>query len=126
MAGRNMRSLGAGKEELARDFLLGQGFQILTMNFRTRFGEIDIVARETEPGGRKVLVFTEVKYRETGKAGTPLEAVDYRKQRRISRTALYYMMKHSVPEGTPIRFDCIGIDGNGKIRLLRNAFDFTG
>ena len=67
-------------ERKAGAYLEGLGYEILEYNFRGRGGEIDIVAREN-----RYLIFVEVKYRRNEKTGSPLEAVDDRKQRRICR-----------------------------------------
>lgn len=113
----NSRKRGAQYEKVAADYLEKQGLQILQRNFSSRFGEIDIVARE----GR-YLVFVEVKYRATDSGGHPLEAVDIRKQRRIGRTADFYLLRFGYGEATPCRFDVVGIVGD-EIIHVRNAFE---
>ena len=80
----NKRKIGSRYEEAAAAFLQKQGFRILGKNFRCRQGEIDLVCREG-----KELVFTEVKYRSDASCGSPFEAVDFRKQEKIRRTALF-------------------------------------
>jgi putative endonuclease len=114
----NKRKIGSGYENLAAAFLKQQGYLIREMNFRCRQGEIDIVAQEG-----KYLVFAEVKYRKDMAEGGPLAAVDARKQRQISRTALFYLSKNRLPEDTPVRFDAVGITPD-ETKLVRNAFDF--
>ena len=69
------------------------------------------------------LVFVEVKYRKDSRKGNPLEAISLRKQRAISRCALYYMKKKGFSE-MPVRFDVVGILGE-EIQLVQNAFEFT-
>lgn len=115
--GNSSRKRGAQYEELAVDYLKQQGFQILQRNFSSRFGEIDIIAREG-----KYLVFVEVKYRATDSGGHPLEAVDVRKQRRIWKTAEFYCLRYGYGENTPCRFDVVGIIGD-EIIHVRNAFE---
>ena len=78
---------------------------------------MDIVARDKE-----YLVFVEVKYRKTAKKGYPLEAVSMQKQKRISKTALYYMAERGL-NYLPVRFDVIGILGD-DIEHIQNAFDY--
>lgn len=112
----NKRAIGAHYEERAADYLKRAGYQILARNFRNRTGEIDIVARDGE-----YLVFVEVKYRADGACGSPLEAVDYRKQRNIVQTARAYMLKHGCSTETCCRFDVLAIEGE-RITLVRNAF----
>ena len=112
-----------GEEATAR-LLEQRGWRILARNFRRRFGEIDIVARQGE-----TLVFVEVKTRSSARFGAPAEAVDARKRRRLSKTALDYMMRTHLT-GVSARFDVASVllDGQGRvarIELLENAFDFT-
>ncbi|MBQ0059755.1 MAG: YraN family protein [Lachnospiraceae bacterium] len=116
----NNRTIGSGFEKQAAAFLQSKGYRILEMNFRCRQGEVDIVAQD----GR-YLVFVEVKYRRSNEKGNPLEAVDIRKQRQISRVCLFYMSRYGVSEDTPIRFDVVGITDQG-CTLIQNAFDYVG
>ena len=116
--GDSRRSVGKKYEELACRYLRAEGYQIRETNFRCRSGEIDIVAED----GRE-LVFIEVKYRSGDAAGDPLESVNYKKQRVISRTAAYYMLKHRIPETAPCRFDVVGVTPQ-KVTVIKNAFDF--
>ena len=116
---KNTRQTGSGCDTTAALFLEGQNYVILERNYRCRRGEIDIIARDGS-----CLVFAEVKYRHSGAAGDPLEAVDRRKQKRICYTALWYLQAKNIdPEG-PIRFDVIGMTDNDIIHI-KNAFDFT-
>lgn len=111
------RRKGTQYETKAAEYLKAQGFEILQKNFSSRFGEIDLVARE----GR-YLVFVEVKYRATARGGHPLEAVDAGKQRRIKKTADFYCLRYGYGEDTPCRFDVVGIIGEEMIHV-RNAFE---
>lgn len=113
----NKRSIGTEYEELAQKYLVSQGYEIVETNFRNRRGEIDIIANEAE-----YLCFIEVKYRRDRQCGDPLEAVDYRKQKNIVQTALYYMMKNGLNEWTPCRFDVVSVCG-GQVRIIKNAFE---
>lgn len=117
---RNSRVVGSVYEKFAGEYLASLGYEILEYNFRCRSGEIDIVAKE----GR-YLVFVEVKYRDSGNSGSPLEAVTVKKQRTISKVASYYCLTHGCGEETPCRFDVVGVLG-GEITLLRNAFEYQG
>ena len=112
----NKREIGSRYEETAAAFLQKQGFSILEKNFRCRQGEIVLVCREG-----KELVCTEVKYRSGVSCGSPFEAVNFHKQEKIRRTALFYLCRYGYPENTPCRFDVVGITG-GNIQLIRNAF----
>ena len=105
-------------ERKAGAYLEGLGYEILEYNFRGRGGEIDIVAREN-----RYLIFVEVKYRRNEKTGSPLEAVDDRKQRRICRAASSYLARHGLRTDQGCRFVVVAITGE-KIRLVKNAFPF--
>lgn len=112
----NKRKIGAQKEDEAARFLTECGVKVIELNFRNRFGEIDIVARDGD-----YTVFVEVKYRKDASVGHPEEAVNYRKARTISKVADYYRVRKKLPADTKIRFDVIAIEGN-KIRWYKNAF----
>ena len=114
----NKRKVGSHYEKQAADFLIKQGYQILERNYRNCMGEIDIIGWDGS-----YLAFIEVKYRKNGSRGSALEAVDLRKQQRISKTALFYRMQKGISEETPCRFDVVGIEGE-KVSLVKNAFDF--
>lgn len=116
----NKRRIGAHYEKTAGQYLERRGYRILEYNFRCRFGEIDIVARESG-----YLVFIEVKYRKNTGAGGPLEAVDYRKQRQISQAAAFYLLRKGYQEDTPCRFDVAAILGE-EIMVIKNAFLYCG
>lgn len=119
---KNRRRLGEQKERIVCAWLAQHGYVIIERNFRCRMGEIDIVARE---GG--YLVFVEVKYRSSGVSGLPEEAVDARKQRAISKAALYYLTRHRYKETTQVRFDVAAVSGEvDEVTLYQNAFDFCG
>lgn len=120
MERKNNRKTGQIYEDKAVEYLKGRGYRILEQNFRIRTGEIDIIAMEGE-----IIVFVEVKYRENSGLGDPLEAVNPHKQRRISRTALYYCACHGTGD-RECRFDVIGFLGDGRMEHIRNAFDFCG
>ncbi len=112
----NKRKIGDDYEEIAVQYLKEKGYQILERNYRIRTGEIDIIARD----GR-YLVFVEVKYRMGNGRGTALEAVDFRKQNVIFRTAQVYLCRKGMAADTPCRFDVVGITG-AKIAHVEDAF----
>ena len=119
----NRREIGAYYESLALSYLEGQGAEPVERNFRCRQGEIDLIYRH-----EGYLVFAEVKFRTNEHMGDPLEAVDRRKQRTISRVCDRYRFTRHLPEDTPIRFDVIGIestqDGPARICWVRDAFPY--
>lgn len=118
MMEKNRRATGTYYEKEAAKYLEGQGYEILTMNYRCRMGEIDMIAREGE-----YLVFVEVKYRKSSDDGSPEEAVNDKKQRTISRVASYYLMKEYGRMDVCCRFDVVAILGE-EIRLIKNAFEY--
>lgn len=112
-------TLGRRGEDLAVAFLRQRGYRIIECNFRTRLGEIDIVADDSG-----TLVFVEVKSRSTTMFGYPAEAVTATKQRQLSKVALEYLAGLNRPD-VPARFDVVAILMGKKpeIELIRNAFE---
>ncbi|MFO7265209.1 MAG: YraN family protein [Limnochordales bacterium] len=111
---------GRAAEEAAAALLQQQGWQILRRNYRTRRGEIDLIARDGA-----TIVFVEVKARRAGETSS-LEAVDARKRRRIVRAALEFLASRRL-RGVAVRFDVVtvvlGCDGRPQAaRVLKNAF----
>jgi putative endonuclease len=120
---REKKHKGARGEESVSAYLLEQGYRILERNFRCPLGEMDIIARD---GG--TIVFVEVKTRSSRRFGTPQEAIDLRKQRRMTAIALFYL-KGRGWLGEPARFDVAAVtleDGDAAVTLYRNAFDAVG
>ena len=94
--------MGAWGEALAAEYLRKKRYQILEANFRTRIGEIDLIA-----SNRQYLVFVEVKLRKNADFAMAREFVDYRKQGKIRSTAQLYLAYH--PTRLQPRFDVIEI-----------------
>ena len=125
------RRLGEIGERLARRHLAARGYRVLEQNFRTRYGEIDVVA-----AGAGCLVFCEVKTRVTHATGPgpfgPLASVGRRKQRQVRRMAAQWLAERSgqgggIQGGGAIRFDAIGVTlspGGALLSLdhVENAF----
>ena len=112
-------ALGEQGEDIACRKLRRLGYAILARRYRTRHGEIDIVAMD-----RGVLVFVEVKARSNTRFGTPLAAVTPIKQRRLTRMALDYLAR-SYTTGVPCRFDVVSVVmGNRRpvVEVVSNAF----
>jgi len=122
VAARALR--GVPGEELACRHLVGSGFVILARNYRSRSGEVDVVAREGD-----ATVFVEVKERHGSSHGAGHEAVTLGKRRRIISAARLFAASRGLAE-TAIRFDVVSIDWTGKaepvIRHDRDAFDSEG
>jgi putative endonuclease len=114
--GNDLRhQLGATGEQLAAEHLERLGYRILERNFRTRWGELDIVAFD----GR-TLAFCEVKARRVGgRAGAPLEAVGPRKRAQVRKMAGRWLVeRRERPYADVLRFDAIGVSFDAAGRLV--------
>ena len=114
----NLKKGGFG-EQLAQKHLIDQGYYICERNFRCTSGEIDIIAYKN-----KTYVFVEVKYRRDLSKGYPAESVTKLKQRKIRRTAEYYIYKNNLRK-VDFRIDVIQIVDDGAspfIEQIENAF----
>jgi len=117
-------SVGQQGETLACQYLARQGYRIILRNYRTKLGEIDIIAEE-----QGTLVFVEVKARRGHQCGHPFEAVTPAKCRQISKAALLYLAETG-REGQAARFDVVAISFAGEaappvVELVKNAFDLN-
>lgn len=115
--------LGNLGEQAASEHLSRKGMRLLTKNYRTPRGEIDLVFRD-----RNCLVFVEVKTRSEGAYTRPAHAVDIRKQRRISLAAQTYLRRIDTPR--PVwRFDVVEVylesERISRIQHLRNVFEMN-
>ncbi len=113
--GESTASVGERMERLASDFLARQGLRTVARNYSCRFGEIDLVATDGA-----LLIFVEVRYRQSSRFGTPAETVDASKQRRLAAAAAHYLQRH--PSVLPCRFDVVAINGQDQIRWVIDAF----
>src|SRR5579875_2055985 len=108
MASDGRRALGRAGEDIAAEHLRRRGFAILERNFRTRWGELDLVACDA-----RHLVFCEVKTRSSasaGVAGDPLDAVHTAKRNQVRRMAAQWLIeRRDRPRVALLRFDAIGI-----------------
>jgi putative endonuclease len=102
------QQLGMDAEDLAARFLVSKGYRILQRRYRTRSGEVDLIA----VSGDSTLVFVEVKARRSTEFGTPAEAVHPAKQARLGRVAAEYLASHPAGD-SPCRFDVIAILWSG-------------
>ena len=113
-------NLGKYGEDIAAGHLREKGFKIISRNYKDKFGEIDIIARDSE-----TVVFVEVKTRRSYNFGTPEEAVTNAKQRQIIRLARKYLVQYRLLD-EPVRFDVIAIIIKAdapEITHLVSAFD---
>jgi putative endonuclease len=116
-------SLGKLGEDLACRELERRGYAILARRYRTRSGELDIIARD----GRTI-VFVEVKTRETSAFGLPAEAITSLKQRRMVRLATQYLAVNRLGD-CPCRFDVVSVEFHNEqpcITVYSNAFERSG
>lgn len=111
--------LGRRGEDLACRELERRGYAVLARGYRTRYGEIDIVAKDGS-----VLVFVEVKARTDGDFGHPAEAVTEQKQRRVVAMAEAYLARERVGDCL-CRFDVVAVESDGdppRLTVYRDAF----
>lgn len=120
MATDARQELGKTGEELACAEMVRRGYAVLARRYRSRFGEIDIVA---ERGG--MVVFIEVKARRTSRYGSAAETIPFWKRRRIAAMAMDYLA-WAGRLGSRCRFDVVAIDQIGSesvtIRVIEDAF----
>jgi putative endonuclease len=114
-----MVRLGEKGENLAAKFLQKKGYKIIEQNYKTRIGEIDIIAMDGE-----TLVFVEVKTRENLYYGRPFESVTRHKRRKILNVAMLYLKRlKAVP---PCRFDIVSVyhdNARPDFELIQDAFE---
>lgn len=116
MSSDRRRTLGDAGERLAERHLVHLGYEIVARNHRTRYGELDIIAADTD-----TLVFCEVKTRR--RPGTPFQSLHDRKQQRVRRMAAAYLAQEpDRPRRSTIRFDAIGVvlDADGRLAALEH------
>jgi putative endonuclease len=126
-AAARRRSLGRQGEEVAASYLEGLGYELVERNWRTRAGELDIVAREGD-----WLVFVEVRTRRAAAGGTapalgsPEESVTARKQRRLAAMSEAYLF--DLPWPGPWRIDVIALElwPDGSIARMNHLRDAVG
>ncbi len=113
------RALGNRGEELATAFLQEQGYHILVRNYRSPYGEVDLIARH-----EGYLVFIEVKTRRTDRFGAPEEAVHPAKQEKLRTLAEYYLQEQGLAEAW-VRFDVVAVRLTAQgpaLTLIQQAF----
>ena len=114
----NRRGYGSDGEYTVHDYLTGQGYRVLDMNYRRGPGEIDVIARKGD-----TVAFVEVKRRSSNRFGRPAEAVTPQKRQRIVRTAQLYLHEKHL-EDVSARFDIVELTP-GQINHIEGAFDAT-
>ena len=117
-------SIGVLGEEAAVKALKKDGYRIIERNFRTKQGEIDIIAKDGE-----YLCFVEVRLRKSDLYGSPAESITEGKQKRIIEAAQVYILKKRIYD-TPMRFDAVLINAlasgnklkNMRLEIVKDAF----
>ena len=100
-----MSNRGTWAEDIAAAFLVKRGLKLLERNYRCRFGEIDLVLRDS-----RTLVFVEVRYRSSHSFGGAGESITTSKRKKLLRAARHYMAAHSAFPAC--RFDAVLLNGD--------------
>ncbi|MEW5785849.1 MAG: YraN family protein [Bacillota bacterium] len=117
---RQRQRIGQSGEKAALEYLNSRGFRIIQLNYRCPLGEVDIVARE-----RETIVFVEVRTRTGGAMGRASESITRNKEKKLKRTALYYLQKEHGRE-MPCRIDCVAIEMDPENLTVLNIEHFRG
>lgn len=112
----NNRIKGKLGEEEAANYLLENGYTIISMNYESKAGEIDCIAKD--PLG--TIAFVEVKAAKSLKYGSPLFKINRTKQKQILQMAKLYLVEHSMTN-VKCRFDAISVV-NSEVKHIKNAF----
>ena len=116
-------NLGAHAEHWAQQYLEAQGLTLVTNNYRSPRGEIDLIMRE-----ENTLIFVEVRLRNNKQFGSAADSIDARKQQHLIHAAQHYLQSKKLWDQASCRFDAICLikdPGNGnkyQVEWLRNAF----
>src|SRR5688572_18616092 len=117
------RDIGQKGETLVVSFLKENGYDVVMTNYRNRFGEVDIIAKEGD-----VTCFVEVKTRTSDHYGDGLEAITPSKQRTLIKLALSYLQERDLLDENA-RFDVVAVSGNPDgaptLEIIKNAFELT-
>jgi putative endonuclease len=120
MLATSTRAVGASAERRVVEQLVQSGHRLLAQNYACRWGELDLVIEKDD-----IVCFVEVRMRSTRTWGDPLDTISHAKQRRIVKTALFFLGEHRLWRKM-IRFDVVSVVGSGdsaRIEHIPNAFD---
>jgi putative endonuclease len=120
-----MRTKGFEIETYVSEYLAKQGINIIERNFSCKMGEIDIIATHKNSEQENILIFIEVRYRANTFFGSASESVSYAKQKKLIRTAQYYLMRNPWGQKLNCRFDIIGVslkNNQPVIEWIEHAF----
>ncbi len=112
---------GEAAEQDACQYLIKQGLKLVSKNYRSKFGEIDIIMQDQQS-----LVFVEVRYRKHNQFGSGAESITAAKQKKLLKTANYYLQQHPQASQFPCRFDVISMSADStsassKIDWIKDA-----
>ena len=115
----NTRKIGDEGENRACEYLLSKGFVIIERNWRTKGGEIDIIAFKND-----ILVFFEVKTLPNGTMDMIQRELNYQKRQRIIKTSKRFLLNHRQYSNSYVRYDVVVLDmpGYEKVYHIENAF----
>jgi putative endonuclease len=114
--------LGKEGERVAERFLQRKGYKLVERNYRCPLGELDLIVLD-----RRVIVFVEVKTRTGHGFGSPLEAVELRKQRKMIQAAQFFLAAKKLQQ-RDARFDVVGVSWPGRepvVEHIENAFELS-
>lgn len=116
---KSTHTVGVDGENRAAEYLTKHGFKIINRNWRTRYGEIDIIASLDS-----LIVFVEVKTLPSGSLETLSHELDSKKQKRIIETAKCFLVKYREYSNSAVRFDVLVVDmpGLAPVYHIENAF----
>jgi len=121
-ANNGKQLLGKEGERVAEQYLQSKGYKLVERNYRCSAGELDLIVLD-----RRVVVFVEVKTRTGHGFGSPLEAVEFRKQRKMIRTAQFFLAERRLQQ-RDARFDVVGVSWPGRepiVEHIENAFEVS-
>jgi putative endonuclease len=118
MAILNKKEIGEQKERLAIEYLQTHGLQFVAKNYHCPFGEIDLIMADKDE-----IVFVEVRSRKNNAYGSAIESVDHFKQRKLLKSATYYLQKKELLDNINCRFDVIGFSNN-RLHWIKDAFSY--
>ncbi|MGL4524006.1 MAG: YraN family protein [Spirochaetia bacterium] len=118
---RNTKKVGFWGESLACDYLIQRGQKIIERNFKSPYGEVDIVVEH-----ERVLIFVEVKTWQTYGISDLEYSISAVKRRRIIQTSLYFLEKNMGYEDHSLRYDVCLLTGTSGVYYIENAFEGDG
>ena len=111
------KEIGNFAEKLALEYLQSKGLELITQNFNSRFGEIDLIMSDFD----STLVFVEVRHRKN--IDDAIESITLNKQRKLIKAAEYYLIKLGFDKNC--RFDAVVIDNKNNIEWLKNVISVS-